>query len=226
MKPFTAKQVVAGFRKIRFGPVGWLAVGVLLAGAIQAADLRPDNVFAYPPTLSANMQRVLVLPLTSESQDSGLPEGCEALQPILLEELVCTKKFEVVPANPEVLRGGSGRLSWTGAEALPADFFGSLKREYGCDGVLFCQLTVFRVYGPPVIGWRLKLVDARTREILWAVDQVFDANDMVAAKKPWQFVHGRDKSDATDETRWKFINSPRQFGRYTLAKVLETLPKR
>lgn len=199
---------------------------VCLAGSLQAADPRPDNVFAYPPALSANLQRVVVLPLTSDTPDADLRAGCEALQPILLEELVRVKKFEVVSADPEVLRQGSGRPAWTGGEELPADFLGSLKREYGCDGVLFCQLTVFRAYGPPVIGWRLKLVDVRTREILWAVDQVFDANDAVVAKSAWQFLLKRDKSIAADEGRWEALNSPRLFGRYTAAKILETLPQR
>lgn len=227
MKLFGAKLVIVGQWVVRCARVGGgLAAGLLLAGAVQAADTRPDNVFVYPPALSANLQRVVVLPLTSDRQDVGLLEGCEALQPILLEGLVRTKKFEVVSASADVLRGGSGRPAWTGGEELPTDFFGSLKREYGCDGVLFCQLTVFHAYGPPVIGWRLKLVDARTREILWAVDQVFDANDMVAVKKPWQFLRGHEKSDTLDETRWEVLNSPRQFGRYTVAKVLETLPKR
>lgn len=227
MKSFATKQVANERGTVRCIRVGILLIAVMgLVSIVHAADGRPDNVFIYPPALSANLQRVVMLPLTSESQSTGLSEGCEALQPILLEELERSKRFEVVAANAGVLRGGSGRLAWTGAEELPADFFGSLKREYGCDGVLFCQLTVFNAYGPPVIGWRLKLVDVRTREILWAVDQVFDANDVVAAKKPWQFLHGPGKSDAIDETRWEVLNSPRQFGRYTVAKVLETLPKR
>jgi hypothetical protein len=227
MKLIEAKQFDVGRKTARFiGASVWLMMVMGWVGVGRAADGRPDNVFIYPPALSANLQRVVMLPLISEGQGAGLAEGCEALQPILLEGLEKSKRFEVVSASADILRGGSGRLSWTGAEELPADFFGSLKREYGCDGVLFCQLTVFHAYGPPVIGWRLKLVDARTREILWAVDQVFEANDVVTAKKPWQFLRGPDKSEAIDENRWEVLNSPRQFGQYTVAKVLETLPKR
>lgn len=204
----------------------WLMVALLSAGAAQADNTRPDNVFAYPKALSANMQRVVMLPLTAETRSADLPEGCEALQPVLFDELVRTKRFEVVMASRDALRESSGRLAWTGAEQLPADFFGSLRREYGCDGVLFCELTVYNVYGPPVIGWRLKLVDARTREIIWAADQVFDANDAEVAKSAWRFLLCRDQSLAADEARWEILHSPRDFGHYTAARILGTLPQR
>lgn len=211
-------------RLVRAG--GWLAAGILFGSVLQAADLRPDNVFAYPPKLSQNLQRVALLPLTAESQAADLPEGCENLQPVLLDELTRTKKFEVVAVNPEILRGGSGRQAWTGAEELPVDFFDTLRREYGCDAVLFSELTVYRAYAPMVIGWRLKLVDARTREIIWAADQVFDAGQPPVAQATWHFWIRRDKASANDENRWASANSPRQFGHYTAAAVFGTLPER
>jgi len=53
------------------------------------------------------------------------------------------------------------------AEILPPDFLDSLQRVYGCDAVLFCELSTFRAYAPLAVGWRMKLVDVRTRQILW-----------------------------------------------------------
>ncbi len=228
MKLLAAKNTIAARRRnARFVLAAvWLVACGLLLSTVEGADKRPDNVFAYPPTLPASMQRVVLLPLASAGQDADLAAGCEALQPILMEELVRTKKFEVVAADAAVVRGGSGQPTWTGAEELPADFFGSLKREYGCDGVLFSELTVYRVYGPPVIGLRLKLVDARSREILWATDQVFDASDEAVAKSAWRFLLIRDKSLVEDEGRWQILSSPRQFGRYATAMALTTLPSR
>ena len=168
---------------------GWwvagLVVGVLLTGCAapenrqmyQSPGCRPENVFRYSESLPADIRRVAVLPLACENQRTDLQEGCEALNPILQGELIRTKKFEVVSANADLLRNRTGRLTWTGAEILPRDFFSSLREAYGCDAVLFCQLTVFRAYAPLAIGWRMKLVDVRTRQTLWAADDIVDAGE-------------------------------------------------
>jgi hypothetical protein len=214
-------------RPSRFvGLFGWLAAGMLFGSIIQAADYQPANVFVRPPAWPPDLRRVAVLPLAAESLGADLPEGCEALQPVLFDELVRTEKFEVVSVRPENLRAGSGRAAWTGTEPLPGGFFDSLRREYGCDAVLFCELTVYHAYAPLAVGWRLKLADVRTRKIIWAADEVFDASQPAVSRKAWQFWINRDQATAKDEIRWRSANSPRQFGGYTAAELLSHLPAR
>ncbi len=209
-----------------------LATCALLAGcatqarnlAALAPDYRPENVFSYPPTLPMNLQRVAVLPLACEEPHANLPEGCEALNPVLLTELAKLKKFEVVAVNRENLRSRTGRSSWTGAEVLPAEFFASLQRTYGCDAVLFCQLTVFHAYAPITVGWRFKMVDTRTRQILWAADEVFDAGQKTVLNGAARFQATALRGSEADG--WSIRNSPRQFGQYAAARLLATLPDR
>jgi len=205
---------------------GWLAWAALSSGVLPAADSRPDNVFARPLVLPPTLQRVAVLPLVAESQDAGLPDGCEALQPVLFAELVRTEKFEVVAVPPEHLRASSGRAAWTGAEELPKGFLDSLQREYGCDAVLFCELTVYHAYAPLAIGWRLKLADVRTHQIIWAADEVFDAGQPKVAHQALQFLANRGPAADKDALRWRLASSPRQFGNYTAAALLSRLPAR
>jgi hypothetical protein len=205
---------------------GWLAAGVLFGSVIPAADSRPENVFASLPVLPSELRRIAVLPLASENPNADLPEGCEALQPVLFDELVRTEKFEVVSIQPENLRASSGRAAWTGTEPLPPGLFDSLRREYGCNAVLFCELTVYHAYAPLAVGWRLKLADARTHKILWAADEVFDASQPDVSRKAWQFLLNREKAAVKEEARWRSQNSPRQFGRYAAAEILNHLPVR
>jgi len=227
MNRHAAKKIRAGHRWHRFvSGCGGLAAAALFGSVIQAADLPPDNIFAQPPFLPPELHRVAVLPLATEGRDADLPDGCEALQPVLFDELVRTEKFEVVSVRPENLRVSSGRAAWTGAEQLPQEFFNSLRREYGCDAVLFCELTVYHAYAPLAIGWRLKLADVRTRKIIWAADEVFDAGQPAVSRKAWQFMANRDKTAAKDEIRWRLASSPRQFGGYTAAALLSRLPAR
>ena len=224
----------AGTAVFRFS--GWFAAWMLLGGNLatehqsdlRAAVVRPANVFLRSPVLPADLHRVAVLPLTSESQGENLSEGCEALAPVLLDEVVKTRRFEVVSVNAETLRSGSGRLAWTGTEALPSGFFDSLQREYGCDALLFCQLTTYHPYSPMLIGWRLKLVDAHTHQILWSADEVFESRPKGpgVVSDALEFLYPHDKHLAAEGKQWAEAHSPRQFGRYAVAQLLRTLPER
>lgn len=227
MSRHDTKNICAGSGTRRWALVcGWLAMAALSGSTLQAADSRPENIFARPPVLPPGLQRVAVLPLAAESPDANLPEGCEALQPVLLAELVRTEKFEVVAVRPEHLRASSGRAAWTGAEQLPKGFLDSLRREYGCDAVLFCELTVYHAYAPLAVGWRLKLADVRTGKIIWAADEVFDAGQPAVSRKAWRFLANRDPAAAKDNLRWRLASSPRQFGGYTAAELFSRLPAR
>jgi hypothetical protein len=185
-----------------------------------------DNVYQMSPELPAELRRVAVLPVAWEDSQAGLSQGVEMLAPILLSEVIKTRKFEVVAVSPPDLRRQTGRLSCSDAEILPADFLDSLRRVYGCDAVLFSQLTVFRAYAPLAVGWRLKLVDVRTRQILWAVDEVFDAEQPEVLGQARLFHAAGQWLLHDPENDWRVANSPRQFGQYAIAKSLAFLPNR
>ena len=214
------------------------------AMTMSGQGVKSENVFAAAPVLPKDLKRVVLLPLAAETSPADLAGGCDTLNPILLAKLIKTKKFEVISARPEVLRSLTGQSSWTGAEKLPADFFDSLQRTYGCDGVLFCQLTEFRAYAPLAVGWRMKLVDAHTQKIIWAADEDFDAKDPAVEADAKQFqkqqhpnptgVAARLKTFLTaagpqprnPDDQWDVMNSPRFFGEYSAGKLLKTLPER
>lgn len=189
-------------------------------------DYRPDNVYAYPAKLSLNLQRVAVLPMAAESPNGDLPEGCTALTPVLWDQLVKTKKFEVVLVDAATLRSRTGQANWTGTETLPADFLAFLRREYGCDAVLFVELTTYRAYAPLAVGWRMKLVDARSGQIAWAADELFDAARPRVFRAAQKFAEPGFVLPFLQEENWLAINSPSQFGRYSAAALLDTLPDR
>jgi hypothetical protein len=231
----------------------WLALysilfaGIFLTGNMGRADDTDKslNVFVSSPTLALDLKRVVVLPLACGQSAGDISGGCQTLDPVLRAALVRTGKFEVIAADPETLRSCTGQLGWTGEEALPANFFDSLKRVYGCDAVLFCELTAFRPNAPLAIGWRLKLADAKTGKILWAADEIFDAGNISVAKEAEQFEKAQQPHhnffynaysflawcvdtptrSALDD-QWNILHSPRYFGEYSAEKLVKTLPAR
>jgi hypothetical protein len=224
-----------------------LLASLFLAGNIGRADdaNKPLNVFVSSPTLPPDLKRVLVLPMEGGQSAGEVSGGCQTLDPVLRAALVKTGKFEVVAADPETLRSCTGQPGWTGEETLPVNFFANLRQVYGCDAVLFCELTTFRPNAPMAIGWRLKLAEAKAGKILWATDEIFDAGNKGVAKEAEEFerlqqphhtflygaysflawcVDTPTRSALDDQ--WNILHSPRYFGEYSAEKLVKTLPVR
>ena len=222
-----------GQKRWRTGwPVGLLAFCAFASGCQSApptaahSHRHADNVFVYPPKLSLDLRRVAVLPLAAESTGGDLPDGCAALTPVLREQLVKTKRFEVVSVDAATVKSHTGQANWTGAESLPPDFLEFLRREYGCDAVLFSEVTAYRAYAPLAVGWRLKLTDARSGQIMWAADEIFDAKQPAVAHAAERFEQPGFAWPLVGRENWVADNSPRQFGRFAAATLLDTLPDR
>ena len=175
-------KVFSAFSLQRLALIGALA---LFAGcktpSTTMVDLspayKPDNIFLADGKLPGEIKRVAVLPLMCDERQTDLAAGCDTLESVLFAELIKAKYFEVVQITREELWRLTGREDWTGEDVLPANILDALKKESGCDAVLFCELTEFRAYPPLAIGWRLKLVDVRGKKTIWAGDEHFDAGN-------------------------------------------------
>lgn len=216
--------------------MGWMAVMLVFGGSLAFAqtnaptktrsdEFRADNIFAAHGKLSAKILRVAVLPLATENTVGELPEGCAALTPVVWDQAVKSKRFEAVTINADKLRVATGRSAWTGGEVLPADFYDYLRREYACDAVLFGEVTAYRAYAPLAVGWRFKLVDTHTGQVIWAADEIFDAADKKVAKAAQRFEHPKPRLPFMESEDWAVLNSPRRFGSYSAATLLATLPE-
>jgi hypothetical protein len=215
-------------------PGHWIVLAGLLAAlsgcslprnAILTSTCRPENIYAPHPQLPADLRRVVVLPTAADTHHAERLEGRDTLEPVLVTELIKTRLFEVVCADPAEVIGRTGERDWASTEALPANFFTSMRDAYDCEAVLFAELTVFRPYPPIAVGWRLKLVDARTLQILWAGDEVFDAGK-VAVREAARRYALREQRSRKGADGWAAGKSPRLFGQYATASLLDTLPKR
>jgi len=197
-----------------------------LTDPVLGQGYQPRNVYRHAVELPGELRRLAVLPLTAADPGSIGEAGRESLEPILRAELGKTRIFELVLVSPEQLQKWTGRPQWTAEEPLPPDFGDRLREAFGCDGVLFSQLTVYRPYGPLAVGWNLKLVDARQPRIWWSADEVFDAGDPPVANSARRYYHRHvlEKS-ALAESR-SILESPRRFAQYTVDALLATLPLR
>jgi hypothetical protein len=224
-------EVLSGFSLQPLAVLGALA---LLAGcetpSARALGLhlpyKPHNIFLADNKLPGEIKRVAVLPLACDGRQTDLAAGRDALEPVLFAELIRAKHFEVVQISREELWRLTGRADWTGEDVLPANILDVLKQESGCDAVLFPELTAFRAYPPMAVGWRLKLVEVRQKKTLWAGDEHFDDGNpaVIAGARHYQ-RRGQVVLD-NNSGGWRAVNSPRQFGQYSIDSLLGTLPAR
>jgi hypothetical protein len=200
-------------------------------GCAISAKLHDTTVAKYHPSnvycsefLTSETKRVAVLPLTTLADGASMDFGRNLLQPVLLHELFRARQFEFVAVSPDELRLLSGRNAWSGEETFPVDFFDKLRSKLGIDGVLFAQLTQFRAYEPLVVGWKLKLFDAVEPQILWAVDEVFDAQVRTVAIAAQRYAQQHPRSGISEAP--EVLVSPYYFGHYTASSIVRTIPVR
>jgi len=193
---------------------------------VRGKGYRPENIYSESPALPKSIRRVVVLPLACDENNAVMADGRATLEPVLVSELIKTKKFEVVTSDGAFLKNRSGRADWTSEEALPPDLFALLRENSACDAVLFARLTVFRAYPPLAVGWRLRLVNAETGHTIWSADEVFNGGEpsVKDGARRHQLIAERDPAGAPDE--WFIQNSPAKFGQYTAASLFATLPAR
>lgn len=193
---------------------------------VRGPGYQPRNVFVASTPLPQNIRRVVVLPVACEQNNFDLAEGRAALEPVWRSELIKAKRFEVVPADATFLQNRTGRSEWSDEEPLPPELFMLLRENSGCDAVMFCRLTVYRPYPPLSIGWRARLVDAQTRRTIWSADEIFDGGQPAVGNgaRRNQLAEQRDSDSAPDE--WFIHNSPSEFGKYAVSRLLATLPPR
>jgi hypothetical protein len=221
-------------KRLIFKNAGAVMLCGLLAGCavgtpkdlVRFKHYEPQNVFVDGAALPKNIRRVVVLPLVCDERDMNLDQGRAKLEPVLLSELVKTKKFEVVASDEAILKDRTARVDWTGEDVLPPEFFSVLRESSGCDAVLFSRLTVFRPYPPLAVGWRIRLVDAQTGKTIWAADEVFDGGEVAVENGARLHQLTRERSPGGAPSEWFVQNSPAKFGQYAAARLFATLPPR
>jgi hypothetical protein len=239
LEQVSATGIIAGLCRSRIIFERSIALAAVLAGFLAAAgcqtksmsdpifgpDYSATNAFRKEAVLPATVRRVAVLPLSFNERDSASVSGEQLMEPVFKAELNKASRFETVYVTPTQLELWTGRERWDDFEQLPPDLLRILGEKTGCDGVLFARLTQFKAYPPILVGWRMKLV-ALDADILWSVDELFDAAEEPVSNSARRYSRGRVKNNPVLEDSRSILLAPSSFGQYTLHAVFDTLPHR
>lgn len=210
--------------------------GLILAGCASAPkqltdpiigpSYVPENYYRKTGMLPLSLRRVAVLPITFSEEGSTGGSGEEQLQSTLLSEFNKANKFELVVVRPTLLQQWTGKTHWSFQEALPPEFLEKIQTNTACDGILFVELSNYHPYPPIVMGWRMHLITAFQGDVLWSVDEVFDAGEETVSNAARRYSRSHLRNHPTLEESRSILLSPRRFAQYTVAAVVETLPER
>ena len=188
----------------------------------EAKPFYPTNL--YPTErLPANFSRVAVLPCYFADGDSPL---LDYVDEVFHQELAKQRLFETVRVSTEQMKTlfGKQRISSTGQ--LPDTFLSDIETATGANGILLVDLDSYRAYKPLALGVRAKLVDAKSADFLWAIDETFDAGqpDIILATN--QFQRKVQVNNISARTSGSTTASPRTFAKYVANSTFSTLPIR
>jgi hypothetical protein len=207
---------------------------ILLALALAASSPLPAGATDFPPAnayrqhdrLPPTCRRVAVLPLAVTAAEPEAPDGADVLEPALHAQLGKCGLFELVCISTADVKRWTGKPAWTAEEPLPRDLLDHVRKLSGCDAVLFPRLSSYHPYPPLRLGWNLKLVEVATRQVIWAVDETYDAGQPAVARQAKKFYKRQACTGQPLRDPRTILASPRLFGEFAASAALATLPRR
>jgi len=99
----------------------------------------------------------------------------------------------------------------------------SVRETLKCDGLLVGTITEFRPFPHMAVGLRLKLLDLRDGQLLWALEQVWDSADKTTEKRIKDYFKSEKRAGFAPLHEQLAVVSPLEFIRFVSFEVAETL---
>ncbi len=188
----------------------------------RAEPFVPTNLYPVE-RLPTYFNRVAVLPCFHADPDSPL---LDYIDDVFHQELAQERIFETIRISTDQMRRlfGLGRIS--SSSDLPENFLRTLNEQTGANGVLFVDLDSYRPYRPMSLGVRAKLVDLKSGEFMWAIDETFDAGHAGVIVGASMFQEKAQVRALSSKTSGSVLHSHRVFSKYIASTVFSTLPMR
>ncbi|MEC8655894.1 MAG: hypothetical protein VXX28_08225 [Verrucomicrobiota bacterium] len=188
----------------------------------RAEPFAPTNLYPVE-RLPSYFNRVVVLPCYHADPDTPL---LDYVDDVFHQELAQERIFETIRFSTADMRRlfGSSRVS--SSSDLPENFLRTLDEQTGANGVLFVDLDSYRPYRPMSLGVRAKLVDLKSGEFMWAIDETFDAGHAGVILGASVFQEKAQVRALSAKTSGSVLHSHRVFSKYVASTTFSTLPMR
>ena len=99
----------------------------------------------------------------------------------------------------------------------------SIHKALKCDAVLTGAITEYRPYPQLTIGLRLKLLDLKDGQLIWAVEQIWDSSDKTTENRIKKYLRSQTRSSSSDLSKKLVTVSSLKFIKFVAFEVAQTL---
>ena len=99
----------------------------------------------------------------------------------------------------------------------------AIRETLKCDGILLGTVTEFGPYPHMTIGLRLKLLDLRDGQLIWAIEQVWDSTDKATGKRIKEYYLSEKRAGFAPLKEELAAVSPLEFIKFVSFEVAGTL---
>ncbi len=103
------------------------------------------------------------------------------------------------------------------------DQLSAIRETLKCEAVLLGTITEFRPYPHMIIGLRLKLIDLRDGQLLWALEQIWDTADKTTEYRIKEYFRSQKRSGYAPLHEQLAAVSSLEFIKFVSYEVAETL---
>ena len=163
------------FNTLIHKPLLILILSLTTLFSISGCQFSSPKVSGYYTNPEKDLSHIGRVALVELDNDSSYPQISEDITESLFHELQKRQVFglSIVKKNDPAWRS----LQLNHNSSYDLDQLSSIQKTLKCNAVLSGAITQFRPYPHMVVGLRLKLVDLRDGQLIWAVEQVWDTAD-------------------------------------------------
>ncbi len=155
------------------------------------------------------------------NNDSSYPQISTDITEALFQALQKKQVFGLTVVGQQDASWRSLQLDFESTYTL--DQIMAIRETLKCDGILVGTITEFRPYPHMAVGLRLKLLDLRDGQLLWALEQVWDSADKTTEFRIKSYFKAQKGSNFVSLREQLAAVSSLEFIKFVSYEVAETL---
>ena len=197
-----------------------LLLPILLSGCqfYRVAAPATDYYYLNPDKDLSSIGRVAVVELDN---DSGYPQISADVTESLFQALQKRQVFGLNTVRQSDPSWRSLQLDIDSTYSL--EQLSAIRKTLKCDAVLIGTVTEFKPYPHMAIGLRLRLVDLKDGQLLWALEQIWDSADKTTEYRIKNYFKSQMRSGFAPLRERLVAISSLKFVKFVTYEVAETL---